>query len=71
MKWAEARPTEPGTYRWRESDGARIHPVRVTLKKGQPQYACKTMDLRRVLAGGQWSLVKLEEHAEGLQATLD
>lgn len=54
MQWTETRPSTEGQHRWRERDGACIHPVRVQIRKGQVLYHCSTMDLRKVLAGGHW-----------------
>ena len=58
MKWDAQVPTEAGSYRWREHEQGRVHIVRVVLKKAAPVYACNSMDLRRVMAGGQWCPAK-------------
>jgi hypothetical protein len=56
MQWITDRPTVPGRYRWREHDKARVHVVRAIARKQSLELKCSTMDLRKVLAGGQWSV---------------
>ena len=63
-------PTESGQYRWRETEQGRIHSVRVTLKKGTTTIVCKTMDIRRVSAGGEWCLKAGEESTDPLDGIL-
>ena len=55
MIWNPA-PTESGHYHWRENEHGRVHNVRVTIKKDATNLVCKTMDLRRVMAAGEWCL---------------
>jgi hypothetical protein len=67
MEWINEAPSAPGKYRWREAPGARVHVVRVTLKRREPQLACSTMDRAALAAGGQWSAVELDEHHDALE----
>ena len=57
MIWTPESPKTTGTFRWRENAEGRIHIVivRVDARKNTVEYACKSMDLRRVVAGGEWS----------------
>lgn len=70
MIWTTA-PTESGHYRWRENDLGRVHSVRVTIKKGTTSLVCKTMDLRRVMASGEWCLKSGEQSTDPLDGLLN
>ena len=55
MIWTRTLPTAGKVFRWREDRHGRVHNVRVSRKGGGVQLACKTMDIRWLLAGGEWS----------------
>lgn len=64
MIWTPTKPQSSGQYRWRESAQApRVHNVRATIRKGVAVYACKTMDLRAIASGGEWSQRSTDEVA--------
>lgn len=69
MLWTE-KPTESGTYRWRENDKGRVHSVRVHEKKGTLNLICRTMDLRVVSSSGQWCLKTGESSTDPLDGLL-
>jgi len=69
VKWTATRPTAEGRHRWRQgADSRRVHAVRVRTRKGQPEYSCNTMDLRQVMAGGEWCEEATTEVVEGPEA---
>jgi hypothetical protein len=71
MIWTPTIPVASGQYRWRESDRGRVHQVRVTLQRGERVYACKTMDLRRVMSCGEWSLARATDSVPASSSDLN
>lgn len=61
MIWNKGLPKQAGRYRWRVAEGERIHVVTVAVKKADTNLKCSTMDVRKIFAGGEWSLVALQE----------
>lgn len=54
MKWCPETPSVEGQHIWRENEHSRVHSVRAKIRKGKIEWHCKTMDLRKILTGGQW-----------------
>lgn len=64
MVWNKEAPQESGRYQWRASVGGRIHNVQVRVNGTIVEMKCKTMDVRQIIAGGEWEVREMKQ-AEG------
>lgn len=66
MVWSDEAPKQSGRFHWRAEAGGRVHSVQVRVKGGSVSMKCKTMDVRQIVAGGQWQVVEMQQSEDEL-----
>lgn len=66
MVWSDEAPKESGRFHWRAEAGGRVHSVQVRIKGASVTMKCKTMDVRQIVAGGQWQVVEVQPSEDEL-----
>lgn len=61
MIWNNEAPKVSGRFQWRAGAGGRVHNVQVRVKGGRVELKCKTMDVRQIVAGGEWQVVEEQQ----------